>query len=222
MKSTRKKAVFFDLDGTLCDTLASLAKSVNDILRKYDAPPIPTKRYQEFVGNGARKLVERAFRAAGLWEEVDQERVMDEYFANFEQVCTYKVEPYPGLRELIDDLKAEGILAVVLTNKRQEMAEKVIAACFPEGSFRLIVGQSPGRPLKPLPGSALSLLWELELRSEDCYLVGDSDIDILTAIHSGIDSIGVLWGFRTEEELRESGADFIVRDVEELRALLLG
>lgn len=222
MADTRKKAVLFDLDGTLCDTLDSLAKSVNDLLIKYGGTPFETERYMEFVGNGARKLLERAFGEAEIPEKPESDQLYAEYLEHFKTVCTYQVKPYPGLPELIADLKQAGIITAVLTNKNQEMAEKVIASCYPEGSFRLISGQRPGRPLKPIPGAALSVLWELNLRPEDCYYIGDSDVDMKMAIHSGMTSIGVLWGFRSEEELKSNGADLIVRNVGELKAILLG
>lgn len=218
----RCKAVIFDLDGTLCDTLESLAKSGNDMLERYGAPPFPVGRYKTFAGNGARKLVERVFAAASLAERVNLDQVFAEYLEHFREVCTYQVRPYPGLPELIADLNQAGMQTAVLTNKNQEMAEKVLAASYPEGSFRLISGQRPGRPLKPIPGAALSVLWELERRPEDCYYVGDSNVDMQTATNAGMTSIGVLWGFRPEAELRAGGADLIARNTEELREILLG
>lgn len=216
MQTTAFKGVIFDLDGTLVDTLASLAKSGNDLLAHYGYPPQPTRRYQQFAGNGARVLVERALEAAGDQGKTNLEEAFHLYQEGFKESCTYQVEAYPGLVEVLDKLHQKGIRTAVLTNKPQWMAEKVLAKTFPAGSLDLICGQEEGIPLKPNPKAADRILNAWQLTPQECAFVGDSNVDIQMGIGANFYTIGVTWGFRSLEELLENGAQAIAHEASEL------
>lgn len=215
-QTTTFKGVIFDLDGTLVDTLASLAKSGNDLLAHYGYPPQPTHRYQQFAGNGARVLVERALEAAGDQGKTDLEEAFHQYQEGFKESCTYQVEAYPGLVEILEKLHQKGIRTAVLTNKPQWMAEKVLGKTFPAESLDLICGQQEGNPLKPDPKAANRILNTWKLSPQECAFVGDSNVDIQMGRGANFYTIGVTWGFRSLEELLENGAQAIAHDDQEL------
>lgn len=216
-----KKAILFDLDGTLTDTLASIAEAGNAMLalRGYPAQPIDAYRY--FAGDGAKALVLRALCAAG---EANPQCVLEEalsqYMEIFDRCCTHGVQPFDGIVLLLKQLHSLHIQTAVLSNKPHPMTVKVVEQIFGKECFSLIQGQTQQIPPKPDPSGVQLVLKQLHLDAEDCFYVGDSDVDMETAHRAGMESIGVLWGFRGEDELRKHHADHIVSQPLQILELL--
>ena len=203
-------AAIFDLDGTLIYTLACLAKSGNAMLESYGLEPYPVEAFKMLVGNGSRILVERML--AGRKSNLDVDQALDRYLAYFRENVLYKLEPYAGLPESLQELKNQGYLLAVLTNKPDELAKTTIEACYPPGFFSVIRGQRPGVPIKPDPRLLPAFLTEIKADPAKSVFVGDSAVDIETAKTAGLKSIGVLWGYRDREELQTAGADILLED----------
>lgn len=214
----RFDTVIFDLDGTLINTLDDLADSANYMLQHYGYPQFPVDDYKYKVGNGIRKLVERS-----LPEEHRTDSEIDEAFNIF---MTYysehsldKTKPYDGIEQLLHDLRQKGIKIGVVTNKAHSAAVKILDELLPD-CFDCIYGQHEGVPTKPDPTSTLTVMSKLGTTPEHCIFAGDSSVDVQTACNSGAYAVGVLWGFRTKEELLENGAKTIIATPDELLALL--
>ena len=215
--SSRYKAYVFDLDGTLLDTLADLALACNTTLERHGFPVHPLPSFRIFVGNGFLKLVERALPADFL-----AKAPRDEVLAILQEAKTFYTEhlrvntkPYAGIPELVQKLKARGATLAVLSNKPDPQTKALIADIFP-GIFTLVYGQRPDVPLKPDPAALLGILAELGVTKEETVYVGDTGTDMETGRRAGLFTIGVSWGFRTEEELRSTGADAVVQHPDEL------
>lgn len=214
------KACIFDLDGTLTDTLESLTYSVNETLKEMELPPITKEQCRLFVGNGSRVLLENALRASGDEESGRIDEAMERYGRIFGKNCTYHVEPYDGIRELLSELKRRGILAAVLSNKPHQQAVDVAETVFGRGTFGWVQGQCDDIPRKPDPAGVYKVLENLHLDVSECLYIGDSEVDIMTGRNADIHTIGVEWGFRSREVLAEAGAKQTVRKPEELLLLL--
>ena len=213
--------VFFDLDGTILDTLADLADGANRVCALHGWPEHPLEAYKRFVGNGAGKLLERvAPPEAELTAEL-REQMMEEFTAYYSAHSADKTAPYPGMPRALERLRAAGVRLAVLTNKPHGAALSTVERYYP-GIFDAVQGAVPGVPLKPDPAALLRLMERTGGLRESSLFVGDSNVDIRTAKNAGLLSCGVLWGFRTREELEGEGADFIVSAAPELTELILG
>lgn len=201
-----KKGCLFDLDGTLVNSIEDLAISTNEVLKLHDLPTYDISQYRLFVGNGVKKLMERALGQ----EHID---LLDECLNDFQKIyrqhCLDHTLPYQGIKELIDDLKAKGIKMSVVTNKPHTLAIKIVETLFPD-TFVAIYGQQDLYPVKPDPQSTYLALMAMKLDKKDCLFIGDSQVDIDTGYNAEIDSVGVTWGFRGRQELTEAGANDIV------------
>lgn len=201
-----KKGCLFDLDGTLVSSIEDLAISTNEVLKLHDLPTYDISQYRLFVGNGVKKLMERALGQ----EHID---LLDECLNDFQKIyrqhCLDHTLPYQGIKELIDDLKAKGIKMSVVTNKPHALAIKIVETLFPD-TFVAIYGQQDLYPVKPDPQSTYLALMAMKLDKKDCLFIGDSQVDIDTGYNAEIDSVGVTWGFRGRQELTEAGANDIV------------
>jgi len=204
------KTCIFDLDGTLTDTLESLAFSVKETLKEMGLPQITTDECRSFVGNGARYLMERSLEAAGDRELSRIEEGMEVYGRIFDENCTYHVTPYQGIPELLQSLKEKGVLLAVLSNKPHEQAVKVVKEIFGERWFDYVSGQQEGIEKKPDPAGVIHIMETLKLTNEECLYVGDSEVDVRTGNNAGVRTIIVSWGFRTREELKEAGARTVI------------
>lgn len=207
-----KKAVVFDLDGTLTDTIASIKISADKAVGKYGFGPFSEEQYKYFVGDGAATLIERCLNAGGDKEQKYFEGAFQEYQKVFEEYCMYKVEPYAGIRELLAALKEKGLKLTVLSNKPHARTVEVIHTIFGEDCFDVIRGQMEGVPKKPSPEGVFKILEELSLTPEDILYLGDTGTDMKTGKSAGAFTIGALWGFRQKEELIENGADAIIEN----------
>lgn len=209
-------ACIFDLDGTLADTLQSIAHFGNAALQAFGYPPIDPEEYKLMVGNGADILIRRMLARAGAeLPEEDVKRFRAEYDRRYESDPMCMVTAYPGLQDLLARLKARGVKLGILSNKPDNMT-RAIAAKLYGGSPDLVRGQLPGVPTKPDPTAVLALAGELGVSPGDVLYVGDSGVDMDTARNAGMDSCGVLWGFRTREELLQHGAKYLAKDAAEL------
>lgn len=227
-----KKAVIFDLDGTLADTLESIAYCANRALEDCGFPGIEdVEAYKLLVGNGARMLMVRALRRVGDTEgaalsEPDADgrmtcpahidEVMERYTRYFAKDCMYQVKPYCGIPELLENLKEKGVKIAVFSNKPHENTEYVIESLFGKGYFNVVQGQTDGLPKKPAPDGIFMIAKKLGVAKEEILYVGDSSVDMDTGKAAGVKTLGVLWGFRSEQELLEHGADALLKTPEEL------
>jgi len=211
-----KKGCIFDLDGTLVNSLVDLAYATNNVLKKHGLPIYELSQYNFFVGNGVKKLMERALGKEHL-------NILDEclkdFYQYYDEHCLDHTLPYPGVKELVADLKEAGILISVVTNKPHQQAVKIVESLFPN-TFTAILGQQDLYPTKPNPESSHIALMTMRLSSKDCYFIGDSNVDIDTGYNAGIETIGVSWGFRGRKELENAGADFVVDNAYEIMEII--
>lgn len=205
------KTCIFDLDGTLTDTLESITYSVQETLKEMELTPITKEQCRSFVGNGARVLIEKSLDAGGDKNATRIEEGMRIYGRIFDENCTYHVTPYEGITDLLKALKERGVKLAVLSNKPHQQTVKVVREIFGEDVFDCAWGQREGVKRKPDPEAIFQILETLGSSKEECLYVGDSEVDIKTGHHADVKTIGVTWGFRTEEELKAAGAEVMVK-----------
>ena len=205
-----KKAVIFDLDGTLTNTLKSIWKSANLALADVGLPTFEVDRYRYFVGDGVDELVRRALVANGDEELVCFEQVRERYLYHFEKYVNYEVKPYDGICELLAALKERGILMAVNSNKPHERTVEVVEEIFGKGTFDMLVGQCEERARKPAPDGVLHIMDKLRLTPDEVVYLGDTCVDMQTGKSAGVYTLGALWGFRDRQELKENHADAII------------
>jgi phosphoglycolate phosphatase len=207
--TVRFDAVLFDLDGTLLDTLEDIADATNRILARHGYPIHPIDAYRYFVGEGARTLVRRVLPA-----DARDDKTVDEMYAEFrgEYALNWnaKTRPYDGIPEMLDGVVARGLKIAVLSNKPDDLTKKCVVELLPRWSFTAVLGHHDGIPPKPDPTGALEVARGLGDRPERILYLGDSSIDMKTALASGMYGVGVLWGFRPRAELEESGARVVI------------
>lgn len=211
-----KDGCLFDLDGTLVDSLEDLALSTNRVLQMHGLPTHEISEYNYFVGNGVRKLMERALpdNRLDLLEEC-----LEDFQKDYDEHCLDHTLPYPGMRELIESLKGDGIKLSVVTNKPHHLAVKIVETLFPD-TFITILGQQDLYPIKPNPESTFMALMAMRLSKDDCYFIGDSNVDIQTGYEADMDTIGVCWGFRGRQELEKEGATYVVDTPMEIKDII--
>lgn len=207
------QAAIFDLDGTLLDTLEDLADSGNELLAAYGKPPHTVREYRYFVGNGWRKLLERILPEAEP-EQIDEALVR--YKAIYETCLTGKTKPYDGIPETLSALREKGVRLAVCTNKHISAAEVLLQKYFPAGLFDAVEGDCAGVPRKPDPTHVHILLEKLSASPEGTVYLGDSGVDMQTATNADVLPVGVLWGFREQDELLKHGAKILLSRPQEL------
>ena len=213
------KAVIFDLDGTLLDTLEDLANACNYALKSCGFNVHDVKDYIKFVGNGRYKLIERIVPDKYKEDKEVIDKVLGLFDEYYEEHMVDMTKPYDGIMKMIEDLKEKNIKIAVVSNKPHEFAGEVVERYFGD-AFEITYGQRPNHPTKPDPKTVYEVIELLNVEKNECIYVGDSDVDVNTAKNAGVKSVGVSWGFRGEEELREAGADYIIRNPIELIELL--
>lgn len=214
------KVCIFDLDGTLTNTLNAIAHFGNTALEEFGFKTFPTERYKRFVGNGRSKLIERMLDAQGMLTPENYKAVCKSYDSKYEAEPLYDTLPYDGIPELLAELKKRGIKAAVCTNKPINVARDVVSTLFAEDTFARIRGGEDGVAAKPDPKCTLEIAKSLGASPDECLFIGDSNVDMLTAKNADMISIGVLWGFRDEDELKAAGAKHIVKAPDEILGLL--
>lgn len=212
------KLVIFDLDGTILDTLEDLADAVNHALTECGYPLRTIEEVRRFVGNGIRKLIERAV-PAGLPEgEID--RVHRIFSAYYQEHCADKTRPYEGILPLLERLRAAGCLTAVVSNKA-DVAVQPLCQRYYDGLFDYAVGEREGIRRKPAPDAVEEVLIRLRAEAAEAVYIGDSEVDIQTAENAGLDSIIVTWGFRDRAFLESQGGRQLVDRPEEIDAIVL-
>ena len=215
----KKQLVIFDLDGTLLDTVADLANATNWALEQCGYPTHPVEAYYKFVGNGINKLFARALPEEESTEE-NMLRIRSLFIPYYNEHNADYSRPYPGVTELLQTLQAKGVMLAVASNKYQEATLKLVRHFFPSIRFAAIYGQREEVPIKPAPDIVYDILRDTGVVKEATLYVGDSGVDMQTAKNADIVSVGVTWGFRSEEELRENEAVHVVHVASEIYAFL--
>ena len=200
------KTILFDLDGTLLNTIDDLADAGNWVCAQHGWPTFTVEQFKHMVGNGIPKLIER-FSPESARTPDQLAATLAEFTARYDAHKEDKTAPYPGIPELLDALKAEGIQTAVFSNKADPLCGKIIEHYFGAGSFSIVRGNRPGVPTKPDPTGVYSLMKDLGADTSSTLFVGDSDVDILTGHNAGLPAMGALWGFRGRAELTAAGAD---------------
>jgi phosphoglycolate phosphatase len=220
------RAIIFDLDGTLLDTLADLAAAGNLALAEAGLTPLPQDAYRLLVGAGARNLMLRAAAAStGLPPEQilpgQVEALLAAFSQTYNRIWADQTKPYPGIQALLDRLLAADCKLAVLSNKPDPFTQMIVARYFPAGCFAAVAGQLAGWPIKPDPALALEICRQLGVDPAATAMVGDSGSDMTTALRAGMLPIGVLWGFRSARELLDGGAQQLATQPDDLADLLI-
>lgn len=212
--------VIFDLDGTLLNTIADLAAAANHALQVNGFPTHAPEAYPYFVGNGVRKLLWRVLPEEARSDEMIDRLMVDfkEYYGEHLYVHT---QPYNGISELLQQLRANDVQIAVASNKYQAAVNRLIDHFFGDLHWAAIWGQREGIPVKPDPSIVFGILSEVPTPKAKVLYVGDSGVDMTTARRAGVTSVGVNWGFRSEQELRDNYADHIVADPRRILRLAL-
>ena len=210
------KLCIFDLDGTVLDTVHTIAYYGNYALQKNGIEPIDDEEYKYFAGNGAVNLIKRALRFRGCLTDEIFQKVFADYNAAYNANTSYLTAPFDGMQETLDAIKAMGTKMAILSNKPHFATCGVITSLFGEGYFDCVYGQREDVPIKPDPTAVLQIMDELNAKPEECLYIGDTGTDMKTGKNAGLCTVGVLWGFRGKDELQESGAETIIEKPQQL------
>lgn len=213
------KAILFDLDGTLLNTLDDLGDAANRVLAAKGFPTHTLDEYRYFIGDGTAMLITRALPEEQRSDDTIRaclEAFRQDYARNWKA----KTKPYDGVTEMLEELAARGLKMAVLSNKSHEFTKRCVADLLPEWTFDVVLGQRSSVPLKPDPAGALEVAKRLNIPPPEFLYLGDSAVDMKTAIAAGMFPVGVLWGFRPAQELRENGAQALIERPSEVLNLL--
>lgn len=211
------KAIFFDLDGTILDTVPDIQDSINRMLAENGLPPLSAEEIVRYVGNGAKKLVDRCLK--GRVTEERAERCLNRYNEIYTNCGSPKTRIFPGLSKTLPLLKEKGYLLAVITNKPQETADEVKKIYLDPLGISYVFGQREGIPVKPDPKPMEIVLAQFGLKRKEVVFVGDGETDAAFAINAGVRGISCLWGYRGKELLLEVGAREFIDRPEELLSL---
>lgn len=200
------KAIIFDLDGTLLDTVADLANSMNAVLESYGLAGWDKTQYYQFVGNGLKMMVKRALPEGFI----AYDEAFAQFMINYEANLIKESKPYPGIVTMLEHCNKKKIPIAICSNKAQNYSEIVVRHYFPAIHFEAVIGDQFDGRHKPDPEAALAIADKMGLDPHEILFVGDSDVDMKTAHNAGMIAIGVSWGFRGEKELSEAKADRII------------
>lgn len=214
------KAVVFDMDGTLLNTLEDLADSMNSALARLGLSPHPVSAYRDFVGSGVTELARRVLPAELRADSAQIKACLHAFVEIYQAGWNIKTRLYPGIAGLLDALVSKELPMAVLTNKPQDFAEHCMREFLSPWTFAVTMGQTSGGPVKPDPVFSKTLLSKLEVRPDEVLYLGDTDVDMQTAVRAGMYAVGVLWGFRPKEELVGAGAAVTISHPTELLDLL--
>ena len=202
------KGVIFDLDGTILNTIYDLGNSVNETLKKYGQPLHSHEEYKKKIGNGFKDLIKRSFPEKT--EEIILEQALKDFLLIYDKSYMNETKPYDGICTVLKDLMQNGIKIGVNSNKRDDYTNKLVKKFFSDIDFFGVFGERKNIEKKPAPDSALAIADIMNLNPEEIIYIGDSKTDILTGHNAGMDSAGVLWGFREKKEFLDNKADYII------------
>ena len=208
------KAVIWDLDGTLLNTLDDLAASVNAALAMNGMPLRSTEEVRAFVGNGIRNLMIRAVPGGEANPAFD--KALEDFTRHYGAHSRDRTRPYDGILEMLDKLSAAGVKHAIVSNKI-DFAVKALSRAYFGERMCAAIGDDPSRARKPAPDSVFAAMREMGVTAQETVYVGDSDVDVLTARNAGVPCVAVLWGFRDEACLRAAGAGRLAHTPDELR-----
>ncbi|MET3731170.1 HAD-IA family hydrolase [Moheibacter stercoris] len=203
------KLIIFDLDGTLLNTYEDLGNSVNYVLAKYGFPTHELELYRTFIGNGIDNLLKTCL-PENFHDEVKFQQIRKEFVTHYEAHKYDLTRPYDGIQELLQELQAREFKLAIASNKYHEATVNLVKRYFPSISFDVVLGHRIGEAKKPNPSILMQIMNETQINQEKTLFVGDSGVDMMTASNADVKSIGVTWGFRTEEELRNHAASKII------------
>ena len=210
------KAAIFDLDGTVCDTIHTIAYYGNRALEKFGFEPIEEKEYNYLAGKGAWNLICGILKFRGCEDEVLAKKVYDFYKPDYETDSLYKTKVFEGIENALDEMKKMGMKIGLVSNKPHEAVDFIVKALFKEGTFDFYTGLCDNMKAKPDPESVLKAASSFDAEPFECMYVGDTDVDMFTGKAAGMYTVGVLWGFRDFDELSGAGADEIIDKPEKL------
>lgn len=208
----------FDLDGTLADTICDLGDAVNYGLEKLGCPTHDYESYKQMVGNGAKKLCERALPEGKKDRAAELHRLFKEYYSKH---YLDKTRLYNGIKETLEKLQSRGVVLAVATNKPEDVAREIVGKFLPNIDFVKVLGGVDYRPTKPDSAILVEIFAALPDVENHVYMIGDSNVDVQTAKNAGIESIGCVWGFRGRAELESEGADFIAEKPADIADIIL-
>jgi phosphoglycolate phosphatase len=214
------RAVLFDLDGTLLDTLQDLADSMNSVLEHFGFSGHPLKAYKYFVGDGMENLVRRTLPESLKNHDATVFTCLASMKQEYGGRWMEQTRPYAGIPELLDQLSAKQLKISVLSNKPDEFTRMMVEKLLPRWHFECVFGERPNIPRKPDAVAALEIAERCRIPAEEFAYLGDTATDMITANAAGMHAVGVLWGFRPAEELTASGAKVLIRQPADLLALL--
>jgi len=213
------KAVLFDLDGTLLDTLSDIGAAVNRVLAGKGFPAHELDVYRYFVGDGSAMLINRALPKEKRTDDVIR-TCLAAYLEDYGRNWNVMTKPYEGIPEMLDALNDRGLKMAILSNKNHELTKRCTKELLSNWNFEVVIGQRNGVPPKPDPAGALEVAKRLNLPPVDFLYMGDSGVDMKTAVASGMFPVGVLWGFRSMGELRDNGSLALINRPSEILGLL--
>lgn len=221
MTDNHRKAVLFDLDGTLLDTLQDLADSGNAVLVDHGHPPHPVDSYRTFIGNGMANLVRAIFPEGHCPAEGEEtDAFLEQYRAAYGRNWKNTTQPFPGIPEVLDELARREIPIGVLSNKSHDFTLKCVDEFLSPWEWQAVLGFRDGIEKKPDPTGAHEAAEIFGVDPENCLFIGDSDVDMFTARNAGMKAVGVSWGFRSVQELLSAGAEVILETPGDLLSLL--
>jgi len=200
------KLCIFDLDGTVVNSLESIAYSANNAIKSYGFNPLPIQNYKKYAGDGADELIKRCLIASGDKELQFYDSAFKKYKQLFAQGCTYNIKLYDGIYDMLKELKNQNLKIAILSNKPHNRAIDVIYSLFGDNFFDIIVGQSENIKKKPAPDGALYIANFFDVDPKECLYIGDTNTDMLTGNSANMYTVGVTWGFRSRKELEENKA----------------
>ena len=214
-----KRLIIFDVDGTLLNTIDTIAFHGNRALRELGFDEMDVSDFIRFVGNSSLDLVQRLLEKQGVYDPKEVKKVMDLYHKYYQKDVTYLTHPYDGILDLVKDLSKRGYIVTAISNKPDHTLRIVIDEMEIADLFDFSQGQMDDIEKKPSAQMVNILLEKFGVRKEDACIIGDSEVDIQTGKNADIKTVAVSWGFRSEEELRSLDPDWLVHEVDELRAL---
>ena len=214
------RAILFDFDGTIADTIPAIREGINLVMDELGYPKHTDEEVLTFVNHGSRELLRRALPEQYRADEEMVSHALALYDKHYMKVCYHTESAYPGVAELIGRLHKKGYAVGVLSNKQAPVLEKLVASLLPAGSYDAVQGVFPGAPVKPAPFLTNRILDRLGAAPCECVFVGDSDVDYKTAQNAGLTHVAVTWGFKSEAELRKVGATRFAHTAEELETII--